>query len=304
VPYTNPFNNITAPPGATTGARIVLGPDVPTVLQTFAPANFSFVAAELYYYDDNNFYFVAVGTDFVAGTNVRVEGLYNGVNVIILEITHPSPNNILYGSQINGANGTNWFWEDGTATITLSADHRFEVMDPAVTAALSAGRGCVMGSYYTGGTGATSVGGAEAALVAWDAGVSNLEQDVTFAPGRLYEIRLRGGVFGNAAGTVNEIATVRVRSALNNTGAQLLGTARIGTPGLATGVVSFYHAFHVANKTAVRIDKSSLGVTVQRTTGANNAGVFGDAAAPLVLSVHDIGLYTDSALGEIAVAVT
>jgi hypothetical protein len=301
MPYSNPTNNITAPPGATTGSRIVLGPDMPAVLNTFAPANFHFDAAELYYYNDTNFYFIAVGTDFVAGTSVRVAGLYNGTNVIILEITHPSPNNVLYGSTLNGVNGVNWFWEDGTGTITLSATFKTQIATPSGTESRDNGRGIVSCSYWTGGVAATSVAGAEAALVAW----SSVRGDVTFAAGRLYRIDVRGYAFSTTATAIaSEVVSIRIRSAVNSTAAQVLGTTRVGVPGQSSQPMSFNDYFYVKNTLSPNLDKTTLGITAQRILGANNQGVAGDATFPLIVTVTDIGLAADSTLGTIALEVT
>jgi hypothetical protein len=158
--------------------------------------------------------------------------------------------------------------------------------------------GNVATMYYTGGTGATSAGAVEAALVAWTGADA-----VGFQPGRAYEIEVSGGAFASAA-AATELAVIRLRSAVNSTVAQLLGEVRVPVQFGAT-VVTFKTTFYVRNATAARIDKPSLGVGVARVAGAANHSVFGNAGNfPLLVVVKDYGNAADTQLGSAAVAIT
>lgn len=80
--FSNPQNSITIPEGATTGPRVVIGNDVPAVLQSWATLNNCIITAVvLKYWNTNDFKWEAVGS-FVSvpstftGTYDTVNGVY------------------------------------------------------------------------------------------------------------------------------------------------------------------------------------------------------------------------------------
>lgn len=71
--------SITVPTGATTGPRIVVGTTIPAVLVTWGAANtVTFTAVMVFYWNNTDFWFVAVGT--FGGQPCRFSGTYDTTN--------------------------------------------------------------------------------------------------------------------------------------------------------------------------------------------------------------------------------
>jgi len=165
------------------------------------------------------------------------------------------------------------------------------------------GRGIIAVMYYTGGTGATSVGATEVALVAWTAANS-----CRFKTGRKYSAEVGGGAFtSTAAPSPTEIATVTLRTAVNSIVAQILGTIRVSTPS-AGNVNSFERKIYFKNTSGANVDKTSFGLTVLRAAGVGNASIFGNAApgptGPLYVIIRDEGLVGETQLDNMMIAIT
>lgn len=78
--FANPVNNLTVPTGATTGPRIVFGPDLPAPLASGTPV---WRAAQVMYLDDTQFEFEAVG--MLGVVPIWAKGTYDTVNGILFE---------------------------------------------------------------------------------------------------------------------------------------------------------------------------------------------------------------------------
>lgn len=61
VSFENPADNVTLPPGATTGPRLVLGPDLPASLTSYGAPDTTWYAAMLWYFNTTDYYFIASG---------------------------------------------------------------------------------------------------------------------------------------------------------------------------------------------------------------------------------------------------
>lgn len=154
-------------------------------------------------------------------------------------------------------------------------------------------------SYTTNGTMATSVAAAEAAMAAWTGGSNT---SFTFTNLYTYRVEITGGVLNtDAAGTTAE-SIVRIRKGVGSTaGQQLLYTKRMSRGG--SDVETFVNHGYIKNASGADIT-TSLGVTIQRATGAANVSLFGDANIPLSVTVTRMGLTADLGAGLPGIAVS
>lgn len=154
--------------------------------------------------------------------------------------------------------------------------------------------------YQTSGTVMTTpAGGTETAHTAWTAGS---DASVTLKTGRLYRFDCAFGYFDNTS--ENYALTVRLRKALNNTAAQLLGFWRPTGPtvGAAT-VLSGLGKCYGKNITGANVTITP-GFTVTRTAGTGTVALFGDASIECSVTVYDVGSTSDAALaGRVASAI-
>jgi hypothetical protein len=159
------------------------------------------------------------------------------------------------------------------------------------------GRGITGEDYYTGGTGPTSAGATEAALAAWTGA-----DDFRFKAFHLYSLHASGGVFSSVA-AATELASIKIRSAVNSTAAQFLGEAR--RPCVAGVSVSEFDFTRYIQVGAADVDKTSLGLTVARVSGTGNHSLFGNTANfPLQVRVKDEGYAADSQFANVAITIT
>ncbi len=156
-------------------------------------------------------------------------------------------------------------------------------------------------SYTTAGDLASTTG-AETAMAAWTADAS-----FTIRNARIYALTCQCLVYNTAGafGTI-ERAQIRVRKAVNSTSAQQLSIILKETYGSGVGGATGVHwVSYIANTTGADLTNVHLGLTVERTTGANTNRIYGDASFPAIIAVEDIGLTTNNPnLLAIAVDIT
>lgn len=156
--------------------------------------------------------------------------------------------------------------------------------------------------YSTAGTlCTTSTTGAETAVPSWSASSST---GATFKAGRIYAIEATFGAYDNT--TEDAEFTVRVRKAVNSTGALQLAFFRPTASSVGGNVPSYGpYQEYVANKTANDIVTGQLGLTIQRAVGTGTVALFGDANIKCRLVVRDVDTVANNpALAAAATAIT
>jgi len=208
------------------------------------------------------------------------------------------------GIQLNGpvSLGINSDFAANANEVTIGSAGLLDMVNDTPTGNVTTvhSRGIVAGYVYTGGTGATSAGATEAALVAWTS-----SDQCRFKNNHLYSLECTVGVFSSVAGA-GEVAAVRIRSAVNSTAAQQLAEVQLPAPAGAS-VCSYTFTRYVKNVSGADIDKTALGITVARAAGAGNHSIFGNAVGTnwaIVIQVKDEGLAADSNMTNAAVAIT
>lgn len=175
---------------------------------------------------------------------------------------------------------------------------------PSGTTQRVQGQGIIGVSFYTGGTGATSAGATEVALPAW----TTTDGPFRFVNGHKYSAEIGGGCFTSlATPSPTEMASVRLRSAVNSTAAQVLGSLQVPTPAGAS-VASWARTIYFKNVSGANVDKTSFGLTIARAAGTGNAGLFGNAApgptGPLYCIIRDEGVINETALDSMIIGIT
>lgn len=198
--------------------------------------------------------------------------------------------------------GTNSDLTTNNNNINMDVDALLNIQNerPSGNVSTTHGRGITGVDYFTGGTAVTTpAAGTETALAAWTGA-----DDFRFRAGHLYSLHVTGGVFASVAGATEE-TRVRIRSAVNSVAAQILGIATIPNPN-AGNVTSFDFTRYIQVGGA-DVDKTSLGLTVQRAVGAAGTthSLFGDTANfPLAIRVKDEGFASDSQFQNFATTIT
>lgn len=103
--------------------RLVLGPNVPAPLQAASP-DFTWTAAQIWYFDSTDFYFEAIGLFTVPDPDVPITATGTYVSGTLLfntfEQTTP-PGTLLYGSDTYNAQPLSWSYRNGVMQFFPSA---------------------------------------------------------------------------------------------------------------------------------------------------------------------------------------
>lgn len=223
------------------------------------------------------------GATQLTQSNVAFKGGYSNVHGFwpYFSSGPPSVSPLSYGQRgFEIDTGTHTWWNGSTW-------HSFPPMSPIAVC------------YFTGGTAATSSGATEAAVAAW-----TNSNSATLLNAHSYMIHVSGGAFSSASSTTEQVS-IAIRTAVNSTGAQKVGDCRVNVFQAGASVSSFETIKFVKNATGANLTKT-FGLTVKRLTGSGNGSLYGDTSTPLplVLAVYDLGLSSETQLGNVAVAVT
>lgn len=146
--------------------------------------------------------------------------------------------------------------------------------------------------YFTGGTAATSAG-AEVALTAWTNSVN-----FTFKNGYVYRLDFSFGAANTDVAGTTGLTLARIRKTVNSTaGVQLLYAAALSRGG---GQVNNCFAFAFVKNVSGSDIITTLGATAQRSVGAANSIIYGDANIQMALHLSLLG--TTAALPDLAAA--
>jgi len=137
-------------------------------------------------------------------------------------------------------------------------------------------------AYFSGGTTASAAGGLENIMTAWTSGGT-----FTFENGLLYRWALAFG-FYDTSGAQAHLCDIRLRKGFTTGGLQLGQFRRTTAPGHANLVQQAYHEGFIKNATGGQV-VTSVGVSIQRATGAGTVALYGDATFQMVLTLEEIG---------------
>lgn len=275
------LNTIVLPPGALPGqTRIVIGPDLPPPLDTYLVGGF---------------FKYATGIIFYRASPTNDDYLY------LCELETPSTSSIHIGAVLNGAvlevsPGRPWLLDitfDGAGVFAIRArasNVSFQDTPLIVLPNGSAlGWGNIGAGIATAGT-ATSAG-AEVALAsaAW-----TVEPQIVIQPDHVYRFTWKGNMFISGGTIALALGAVRIR----------IGQASIAGTLIATTDVAAQTNFAPITMggdgigwfTGIVPDTfKTVSITVQKTAGTGtNLNLQGDALAPLVLEVEDLGTMTEN----------
>jgi hypothetical protein len=283
--------------GTSPNPRIFIGSDIPAPLVA-ASTDFTWSAAQIWYFNATEFYWQAIGTFNPGGFPIWAAGSYDTVNGVLFNEFEQgpgggSPNILLYGSDTYNSTALSWFYRNGTMTwsdtVNFIWGSNFQI-DKTGTNEITAG-GLIrheepLGVMYTqAGTIMTTPGtGAETAQTAWN---GNSSSTFDCVDGRIMRLECEFGFFDNN----NEayLLTVRLRKVLNNTGSTQLGFWRGVSPAIGAGLVnSGMGIAYVKNNTGSTVSFTP-GFTVARNVGAGTVAAFGDANIPCRVTAYDAG---------------
>src|SRR5690348_5374509 len=150
--------------------------------------------------------------------------------------------------------------------------------------------------YWTGGGGATSSGATEAALAAWTGSESSLLRN-----GHTYAVHAKGGCFSTASSTTERVGVI-IRTAVNSTVAQKIAEFGVNVTNLGSNVSSFEMTTFIKNASGADLTKT-FGMCSRRAIGTGNSNLYGDTVnfLPLVLTVYDLGLSSETQLSGVAI---
>lgn len=306
--------------GVSPNPRIFIGTDIPAPLANADP-DFTWTAAQIWYWDADEFYWQAIGTFDPAPFPIWAAGSYDTVNGIIFNEFEQGPgsgavNVLLYGSDTYNPVALNWFYRNGTMSwsdtvnFVWSQSNSFTLdytgTGPTTGISEITSNGLIrheqpLGVMYTQvGTVATTPGtGAETAQTAWNA---NSTATFDVPDGRIARLDCEFGYFDNN----NEafLVTVRLRKVLNNTGSTQLGFFRANAPAIGAGIVTgpAFGTCFVKNNTGSTVSFTP-GFTVQRVVGAGTVAIFGDANIPCRVTAYDVGSTAEQGpLATVAIA--
>lgn len=267
-----------------------------------ASADFTWSTVVLRYWDATTFTFDAQGFLNTGPYPIQASGSYDSTNGVLFHqfLTGPGSGSITdlkYGSDVYNAHSLAWDYRHGAFSFSDTVPVTMINDTPSGPQPFRMGRGLIAVNYYTGGTGATSVGATEKALPAWTGA-----DEIRFVNDHLYSIHCIGGVFSSVA-AATELASIKIRADVNSTVAQILGEHRV--PVVAGAQVSTFDFMrYVQNFQGVDIDKVSLGLTIARQNGTGNHSIFGNATNfPLQIEVKDEGVWFDTEISNSAVGI-
>lgn len=300
--------------GTSPNPRIFIGSDIPAPLAN-ASVDFTWTAAQIWYFNATEFYWQAIGTFNPGGFPIWAAGSYDTVNGVLFNEFEQgpgggSPNVLLFGSTTYNSTGLTWNYRNGTIGWDSNVDFfwsqsntftlQYNGSSATTGIAEIKSNGLIrheepLGVMYTQvGTVMTTPGtGAETAQTAWN---GNSTATFDCLNGRIMRLECEFGYFDNN----NEVylLTVRLRKALNNTGSTQLGFFRKGAPAIGAAiVVSGEGTCYVKNNTGSTVSFTP-GFTVARNVGAGTVAVFGDANIPCRVTAYDAG--TTAAQGPLA----
>lgn len=158
--------------------------------------------------------------------------------------------------------------------------------------------GVVQAAYWTGGVTASSTG-LENVMGSWTSGGG-----FTFETGMAYRWDLSFGFYTGS--TTSNLVDMRLRKGFTTAGQQLALWRRVViAPAGVAGQVQM-HSAHGFIKNTIGADRSAiLAVSITRTNGANDVGIYGDANYRTILTLERIGSVADNeTLANAAVSIT
>jgi hypothetical protein len=153
---------------------------------------------------------------------------------------------------------------------------------PEVTVTTGGGGSVVGEAYFSGGTTASAAGGLENIMTAWTGGGT-----FTFEQGNLYRWSLAFG-FYDTSGAAAHLCEIRLRKGFSTAGLQLGQFRRTTAAGHASLVQTGYHSGYIKNASGGEV-VTSVGVSIQRATGAGTVALYGDATFQMNLTLEHIG---------------
>jgi hypothetical protein len=255
-------DSLVVPTGAGPGtSRIVVGSEIPAPLAAYYTLPVIKAAILYYNIDDQSWYYEGILNNSAA---TIVRGYYKDGTIV--EFLRTSANSAT----------------DITAIFGLAVN--------IIIDGIAAPRGERGLSYAVDGAMAVTSGAGEVAMASW--GANGVDTSFVFRAGRVYAMEFQGITDTSGALGVSVLSTVRVRKGVNTTAGLELANRLVQSIG-GNASCSFQFIEYVKNATGADIT-TSLGMTIQRATGAGIHTLYGDAARTLMLRLTDI---TDTATG-------
>jgi len=274
---------ITMPDGATTGQqRMVWGADTPPELQAYGLT----VAMMGFVLDSGTglevgYFFQAVSNEMdVPDSRAMVFG----------NVTYPTPGN---PASATVANVKTNFQMDMWAqfALTIFKDHLVDFWIPAGVKfdGIHGGRAYLGANTVTAGGVATSAG----SEVAIPSASYVAEPTYNFLNDRLYRVVLKGLVFNDGAAGSIQSSVIRIRKGAASTSGTVFASFHKFHFG-GSSSEDFSLVGYIKNTSGATV-ASKLSITNQRSVGASNHSLFGDATFRLIMTVQDIGSPSDQA---------
>lgn len=276
------LQDLTIPMGATSSPHIHLGPNLPAALKAIPDANLT--AAAIWYFDADEYFFIASGTWISAGNRLVLIGTVDnttGLNIWQRYSPGGTPASAAWGTTIfdsnhpvMNVNDMDWNYAIDSK---LTMGGLLSILGDFTIDAKSAGRGVKAFIPATADLALIGVGGVDAIPIT----------GITFAAGRAYRLEIGGSFTGSVANRLRITPYVQPGGAAN----ELIDFSWYG-PSAAGNPYPTYGTDYVRNSTVA--DKSrNVGVFVASSAGT--CTWLGSGSSHYFLRISDAGAATDYA---------